>query len=406
MDVEHLIIGGGYAGATAAFTLRKAGAKGTLLLVSQEAEYPYLRYTLSKEFLQGKRPRERLFLRPAKTYQDQGIHLRLGVRAVGLDPRKRTVALETGEEVSFQRLLLATGAAPRRLPLPGADLPGVYYLRTLADAEALRREMAPGRQAVLIGGGFIGAEAAASFTQQGLKVVIVDIVPTLWAHLFGEELGRFFHQGLGRRGVTILTPAHVQAIEGAGRAQRVLTQEGHVLPCDFVVVGVGVRPETGLAEAAGLGVENGILVDEHLETSEPGIFAAGDNARFLSPLFMTRLRIEHWDVAAGQGETAAWNMLGQKRPYDQVPYFFSGLFDLWVEYLGYGPAWDRTVLRRFGPEQFTAFFLRGQVVQGALLVNNSKELAPCRELIKRGEPLEAPARLADTTLDLAPILAP
>ncbi|MBI4307472.1 MAG: FAD-dependent oxidoreductase [Chloroflexi bacterium] len=403
--IEHLVIGGGYAGATAAITLRKAGATGPVLLVAAEPEYPYMRYTLSKEFLQGKRQREKIFLRLPSFYQEQGIEIKLGTRAVGLDARKRTATLDTGQELAFQKLLLATGASPRRLPLPGADLPGVYYLRSLADAEQLRNEMAPGRRVAIIGGGFIGVELAASFTQAGLQVTIIDVVQTLWAHIVGEAMGRFFHDAIQKRGVTILAPAHVQRIEGIGRAQQVVTQEGQSIPCDFVVIGVGVRPETGLAEAAGLKVDNGILVNEYMESSEPGIFAAGDNARFHSRLFEAQMRIEHWDVAAQQGATAAWNMLGQNRPFEEVPYFFSGLFDIWLEYLGYAPEWDRLTIRRLGPERFTAFYSQGPHVKGALLVNNSKELQACRNLIKRKLPVDDPAALEDPGLELANYVA-
>lgn len=275
---EHLIIGAGHAGAMAALGLRRASATGRVLLVSAEAEYPYLRYMLSKGYLRGQRPRDRLYIRPAKLFQDRCIEVLLGTRAVRLNAEAQSVMLNTGEEVSYEKLLLSTGASPRRLPVPGAELPGVYYLRTLADADALREEIATGRKAVIIGGGFIGAEVAASFVQHGMKVSIVDLAETLWAHLFGEEIGRVFHEGLQKRGVEILTPVHGESIEGEGRVRKVVTQEGHALDCDLVVVGIGVNPETELAEAAELSVDDGILVDEYLESSRPGIFAAGDNA--------------------------------------------------------------------------------------------------------------------------------
>lgn len=398
--IEYLIIGGGHAGATAAATLRKAGAQGQVRVLSAEPEYPYLRYALSKEFLQGKRQRNRMLLRPLQFYEQQDIQLSMGTRVVHLAPSQQTVTLDTGEELTYQRLLVATGASVRRLPIPGADLDGVYYLRTLADSEALLREMAPGRRVVIIGGGFIGVEVAASFTQKGLQVTIVDISPTIWTHLFGEMMGRFFHEGLQKRGVTILAPAHVERIEGNGRAHRVITQEGHTLPCDFVVIGVGVRPETALAEQAGLKVDNGIVVNEFLEGSIPGVFAAGDNTRFYSPLFETHMRIEHWDVAAQQGATAALNMLGQNRPFAEVPYFFSGLFDIWLEYLGYAPKWDRLTIRRHGPERFAAFYSQGPYISGALLVNDSEELELCRELIKKKLVIEEFSVLEDADSDL------
>jgi 3-phenylpropionate/trans-cinnamate dioxygenase ferredoxin reductase component len=398
--VEYLIIGGGHAGVTAAATLRRSGAQGQLLILSAEPEYPYLRYTLSKDFLQGKRPRRRTLLRPPEFYQQQDIQLRTGIQVHRLNPSRRTVALDTGEELAYQTLLLATGASVQRLPILGAELDGVYYLRTLMDAEALRQEMAPDRQVVVIGGGFIGVEVAASLSQNDLHVTLIHNTQTIWSRLFGEAMGRFFHEGLQQRGVTILAPAHVERIEGDGRAHRVITQEGHILPCDFVVIGVGVRPETALAEQAGLRVDNGIVVNEFLESSAEGIFAAGDIARFYSPLFGTYMRIEHWDVAAQQGTTAALNMLGQHQPFQEVPYFFSGLFDIWLEYLGYAPAWDRLTIRRHGLERFAAFYSQGPYIRGVLLVNNSRELQTCRELIRQKSVIEDFSVLENPAVDL------
>jgi len=403
-EVEHLIIGGGHAGATAAITLRRLGATGSVLMVSQEQEYPYQRPPLSKEFLRGQRQRDRLFLRRPDFYQQQGIQVRLGTRAVGLDPARRTVTLDSGQELTYQRLLLATGAVVRRLPIPGADLPGVYYLRTLADSEALRQEKERSRRAVIIGGGFIGAEVAASLTQAGLEVTVVDVVPTIWVHILGEEMGRFFHQALARRGVRFLTPAHVERIEGQGRAQRVVTQEGHQLPCDFVVVGVGVTPDTALAQQGGLEVDRkGIVVNEYLETSQPGVFAAGDATLFYSPLFGTRLHVEHWDLAGQHGQAVARNMLGHRVPFSEVPYFFSGLFDLWMDYLGYAPQWDRLAVRRLEPEKFTAFYIQDGLVKAALMVNNGKDMKPCRELIASRSKIADPTVLEDPSRDLAQI---
>lgn len=405
-SADYLVVGGGYAGDAAAAGLRKAGATGRVLMVSAEREYPYYRYTLSKEFILGKRQKARVYLHPPKFYEDQSIEVMLGTRAVALDVQKKLVTLDTGEELAFDKLLLATGAAPRVLPLPGSELGGVYYLRSLADSEVIRAEAVAGRRAVIIGGGFIGTELAASLTILGVKVTIVDVVETIWAHLFGKDLGGFFHEGLQKRGVSLLTPVHVHRIEGEGRVQRVITQEGHVLPCDFVVVGVGVRPEARLAELGGLQVDNGIVVDEYLETSARGVFAAGDNARFYSPVFGARMRIEHWEVAGQQGGTAALNMLGQRKPYDQVPYFFSGLFDLWLEFVGHAPQWDRLVVRRHGPEKFTAFYCQGPQVRGALLVNNSRELKLCRDMVQRRAPVSDLTALEDPGNDLAALARP
>ena len=404
--IDFLIVGGGHAGFSAAASLRRAGAEGEVLIVSAEEEFPYIRYLLSKEYLRGERKRERIYLRPAKFYEDRKIQVRTGTKAVGLDTNKRTVTLDTGEELRFRKLLLATGASLRRLPVPGVDLAGVYYLRTLADSDALRGEAAEGKRAVIVGGGFIGVEVAASLVQQGLEVTLIGSAKTVWANLFGEDMGRFFHERLEEHGVTVLTSGRAERIEGDGRAERVVTRQGHVVPCDFVLLGVGVAPETGLAETAGLEVDNGILTNEFLETSEPGIFAAGDNARFISRLFDTRLRIEHWDVAAAQGATAASNMLGSMKPHNEVPYFFSGVFDIWLEYLGHAPNWDKLTVRQFEQEKLTALYTEGDRVKGALLVNNSKELDVCRQLIATQTTVQDYMLLEDPEVGLEQHLGP
>ncbi|MSQ22043.1 MAG: FAD-dependent oxidoreductase [Dehalococcoidia bacterium] len=406
MPVDYLIIGGGRAGDTAAATLRRMGAKGRGIIVSREQEYPYFRYALTKEFIQGKRQRARMFLHPPKFYDDQGIEMKIGATAVSLDTGRRTVTLESGEEISFEKLLLATGASPRKMLVPGSELPGVYYLRTLADAEAIRQEIAPGQKAVIVGGGFIGAELAASLTQDGVETTIIDTSQTIWANLFGQAIGRFSHEALQERGVTVLAPAHVQGIEGDGKAQRVVTQEGQVAPSDFVIIGIGAVPETGLAQAAGLKVDNGIVVNEYLETSEPGIFAAGDSASFFSPLYGAQMRIEHWDVAYQHGVTAAQNMLGQSKAFDQVPSFFSGMFDIWLDFLGHAPKWDQLDIRKFDQGRFSAFYSQPPHIKGALLVNNGQELQKCKELIRRQVAIGDFGRLRDTSVDLASYVTP
>ncbi len=398
---EFLIIGGGYAAANTAINLRKLGAQGKVLMVSAEREHPYLRYTLSKEFLRGARQRERVFIRKPEFYQGQDIEVRLDTKVTGLDLGRRAAILEGGEEVQFDKLLLATGASPKRLPLPGGDLPGVHYLRSLADSEALKGEMEEGKRAVIIGGGFIGVELASSFTEKGLKVTVVDVAQTLWSHLFGEKIGRYFHDTLLERGVEVLAPAHVKAIEGDGRARRVVTAESRTLECDLVVVGVGVRPETGLAEAAGLKVDNGIVVNERLETEREGVYAAGDVARFFNPLFGTRMRVEHWDVAGGQGQVVARNMLGQGVAYAEPPYFFSDIFDLSLEFVGYAPRWDAVTVRRFDGKRFAAFFTNGGQVDGALLVNDTEELAAARQMVRARRPLRDLRSLEDASSALA-----
>jgi 3-phenylpropionate/trans-cinnamate dioxygenase ferredoxin reductase subunit len=321
-------------------------------------------------------------MRSPEYYADNDVETRLGVRALALDAQRRLVALDSGEELGFGKLLLSTGASPRPLPVPGANLPGVHYLRSLADAEKLRKEIVPGRRAVIIGGGFTGAEVADALADKGLRVTVIDVVQTIWAPAFGEPVGAFFQNKLEDVGVRVLTPVHVQAIDGHGRAQRVVTREGHVLDCDFVIASVGVVPRTDLAESAGLAVDNGIMVDDKLESSVEGIFAAGDNARFHSTLCGASMRMEHWPVAVRQGTVAASNMLGMGRTFDDVPHLFSDLCHHRLDYVGCPAKWDEVTLRWYSEERFIAFYSAQGRVMAAALVNDGPEIRVCRELVR------------------------
>ena len=400
-NVKYLIIGGGYTGGSAAEALRQLDPHGSILLVGGEKELPYRRYTLNKQYLRDERTRDRMPLHPASYYLDSNIEVRSGVRAVALNVERREVQLDDGGAVAFDRLLLATGAVARHLTLPGVDMPGVYYLRTIEDSDRLKKEMQPGRRALIIGGGFIGPEVGASFTQKGLRVTLVERGPILWARLFGDEMGRFFEDALRSRGIDIRTSCEVQRLEGNRRVERAILSDGNVVPCDFVVIGVGVHPETALAEAAGLKVKNGIVVDEFLQTSTPGIFAGGDAARFYHPVFREPMRIEHWNVAGQHGSCAARNMAGQPTAYREVPDFFSDVFDLSIEWLGYGPAWEQVIVRRLEPEKLSAFYLKDGRITGALLVNNGTEIQMTREMIERRTVFHDPKALRDTGLDMA-----
>ncbi len=402
--VDFLIAGGGHAGLSAAATIRESGAEGDVLIVSAEQERPYSRYMLSKEFLRGERERDQLSLRPESFYEDNRVQIMTGARAASLDTINRTVTLDSGEDLRFGKLLLATGASVRRLRVPGAGLPGVYYLRSLADSEALRGQAERGKRAVIIGGGFIGVEVAASLTQLGVEATIVASGETLWANYFGEEMGRVIHDHLESGGVTVVKSTRPDRIEGDGRAERVLTQDGRVIPCDLVLVGIGVEPETALAESAGLEVDNGVLTNEYLETSESGIFAAGDIASYLSPFSDTHVRIEHWEVAGAQGATAASNMLGEAKPFDEVPYFFSSIFDVWLDYLGHAPTFDKLSVRRYDNKKLSAFYSQGGKITAALMLNRSEDMDACTEIIKSQMAIEDYAMLEDPGVDLTSVV--
>jgi len=284
----------------------------------------------------------------------------------GIDPRAREIEIRGGERLSYDRLLLVTGARPRRLRLPGAELDGVHYLRDFADADRLAARLHPGARAVVIGAGWIGAEVAASARQSGVEVTLLEQAALPLERVLGPELGRIYADIHRDHGVRFIGGAAIEAFEGAGAVERVRLAGGTTIEADFVVVGVGVEPRTELAEAAGIAVDNGILVSETLETSAPGVFAAGDVANAHHPFYGRRLRVEHWANALNQPAAAAKAMLGKPGSYDRLPYFFSDQYDVGMEYTGYATEWDQVVFRGDPAErEFIAYWVhKGRVVAG------------------------------------------
>jgi 3-phenylpropionate/trans-cinnamate dioxygenase ferredoxin reductase subunit len=283
-----------------------------------------------------------------------------------IDPGTSRVTLADGRELGFDRLLLTTGAEPRRIQIPGADLDGVYYLRTLADCDVLRERLDAGGHVVVVGAGWIGSEFAASARQRGLEVTVIDPLALPNERIFGPEIGGFYRDVHLNHGVELLLGDGVQSFEGDGTVARARTTSGRIVDCDFAVVGIGVVPRVELAKQAGLEVDNGVLVDEQLQTSAPGVFAAGDIARAWHPFFGERIRVEHWSNALNQGPAAARAMLGEPVSYDRVPYFFSDQYDVGMEYSGHAPQWDEVVFRGDRNDgEFIAFWLQdGRVIAG------------------------------------------
>jgi 3-phenylpropionate/trans-cinnamate dioxygenase ferredoxin reductase component len=353
-----VIVGASLAGAKAAETLRAEGFGGRLLLVGSEDERPYERPPLSKDYLRGEADRETTFVHPGGFYAEHDIELRLGRTAVSLDTAGAELALDDGERLRYDRLLLTMGSEPRRLSIPGAELDGVMYLRSVADCDALRGRLDRGGAVVVIGAGWIGAEVAASARQRGLEVTVIEPLEVPLERVLGREVGAVYRDVHLDHGVQMLLGAGVEAFEGTGMVERVRLGDGRVLECDFVVVGIGVQPRTGLAAEAGLTVDNGILVDEHLRTSAPGVFAAGDVANARHPFYGEPIRVEHWANALHQGPAAARAMLGQADVYDRLPYFFSDQYDVGMEYAGFAREWDRVVFRGDpAAREFIAFWL-------------------------------------------------
>ncbi len=347
------IVGANIAGVSAAEMLRRLGYDGRIVLIGAETALPYERPPLSKEYLAGQFDEERLTLRPRAFYDEQRIELWLGRRATALDAATRTITLASGERHRFDRLVLATGCELLPFPVPGADLPGVYALRTLADAQVLRAALRAGAsqrgRAVVIGAGFIGSEVAAACRMAGMDVTLIEMLPVPLERALGPEMGALLAEAHRARGVEVLTGETVAAIRGAERAEEVVTGSGARIPCAFVVVGTGVRPALGWLADSGLALENGVMVDATCESSAPGIFAAGDIANWPYQPAATapalRVRLEHWDNALRQGETVARNLLGEGAVYHHIPYFWSDQYDLKLQFVGYTPEWDEIVVR-------------------------------------------------------------
>jgi 3-phenylpropionate/trans-cinnamate dioxygenase ferredoxin reductase component len=334
MSETHVIAGAGLAGAKAAEALRAEGFEGRIVLIGAEDELPYERPPLSKDYLRGESERAGARVHDDGFYADHDIDLMLGVAVTGLDAAARSVSLSTGEQLAYHRLLLATGSEPRRLSVPGAELDGVYHLRTFADSDAIAAALAQGGRAVIAGGGWIGMEVAASARQQGLDVALVELEDVPLSRALGREAGEVYARLHREHGVELHTGVAVARVEGDGRVERVVLADGTMLDADLVVAGLGALPRTALAEGAGIKTENGVLTDASLRTSDPHVFAAGDIANAEHPFYGRHLRVEHWANALHQPEVAARAMLGKPAAYDRLPYFFSDQYEVGMEYRG------------------------------------------------------------------------
>jgi 3-phenylpropionate/trans-cinnamate dioxygenase ferredoxin reductase component len=402
-NVDYLLIGGGLASANCARWLRQEGAEGTVLLVGREPDPPYNRPDCSKGYLRGEETREEPLFRPNEWWPEQDVELLTRTSVTGLDLDARTAKLSTKEEIEFGHALLATGANVRRLNVPGCELEQIHYLRTLGNADTIRAGVVDAQDVVLIGGSYIGCEVAASLSAIGKRCTIVMQERTTLERGFGERVGRHIQGLLEGVGVTVHGEDELERFEGDGRVGRVVTRGGLELAANAVVIGAGVTPDTQLAQRAGLkiGERGGIACSSRLETSAPGVFAAGDVCEYDSVLHGGPMRIEHWDVAFNQGKTAALNMLGGDVAHLEVPYFFSVLAGIGeLEYVGPASTWDEEIVRGSLDEgSFTNWYLQDGRVVAALTFGRSEDLDHARRLLSEKPILDAAQRAALGDID-------
>jgi 3-phenylpropionate/trans-cinnamate dioxygenase ferredoxin reductase component len=398
---RYVVAGASLAGATAAATLREEGFDGDVVLVGAEPAFPYERPPLSKTFLRGESTIQEAMVRPEVFYADNRIETLFGTTVIGVDAAGRSLTIAGGDPVSFDKLLIATGARNRRFPIPGIDLKGVLDLRTLGDAARIRAEMLPGHRVVMAGMGFIGSEVAASLRQRGLEVHVVAGGRAPLDRVLGEDVGRVI-EGIHRdHGVEMTFDDQVASFEGNGRVRSVKTASGLSVPCDFVVLGLGVEPVADFLEGSGIDVDDGVVVDEHCRASVAGVFAAGDVANHYHPVFERRIRTEHWNNAKAQGRVAALNMMGRDTPYDEIHWFWSDQYEHTIQYAGYHREWDDLVIRgSLESRSFAAFYMLGGRVQAVVSVDRPADVQDAMGIIRSGGRAD-PTKLRDEAVELA-----
>jgi 3-phenylpropionate/trans-cinnamate dioxygenase ferredoxin reductase component len=403
-----VIVGASLAGATATMALREEGFDGPLVLVGDEREHPYERPPLSKDYLQGKSEKQQIYVRPDSWYPEHGVELVLGTSVTGIDRSEHQVVLSDGRRVDYAKLLLTTGSSPRRLTLPGAELEAVLYLRRVEDSERIRQLLGSASRLVVIGGGWIGLEVTAAARLAGVEVTLLERGELPLLKVLGREVAEIFAELHRGHGVDLRLGAQVEEIIGSdNRVGGVRLIGGEEIGAEAVVVGIGITPNTELAEGAGLRVDDGVVVDEHLQTSDPDVFAAGDVASAFHPLFGRHLRVEHWANALNQPKTAAKTMLGHDAVYDRVPYFFTDQYDLGMEYSGYvGPdGYDRIVFRGdVDGGEFIAFWLKDGRALAGMNVNVWDVTDAIQDLVRSGQPVD-PEKLVDVDVPLTDVAA-
>lgn len=388
---EHLVIvGGGQAAAQAVTTLRQQRFLGPITLLGEEPYAPYQRPPLSKKYLAGELPRERLALKPASFYAEHGVTLELGRRAEELELSRRRVLLNDGRTLEYDRLLLATGSRVRKIAAPGSELAGVQYLRTIADADAITTSLAPHARVLLVGAGYIGLEVAAVATQRGFKVTVLEAADRAMARVVCREVSQFYHGIHTAAGVELHYGATVRAFHGEHRVAAVETADGRRFPCDIAIVGIGIVPNVELAQAAGLACDNGIVVDEHARTADPRVVAAGDCTNQPLPLLSRRVRLESVSNAIHQAKVAAGTLSGTPAAQTELPWFWSDQYDVKLQIAGLSQGYDDVVVRGDpASRSFAAYYLaRGRLI-AVDAINSPREFLQGKKLVSAGFTVEA-----------------
>lgn len=407
MNTRYLLIGGGLASSQAAKMIRRKDPEGSILLVTNEAFLPYDRPPLSKEFLRGEKTADQITYDSSAALEGLNVQYRLEATVERLDLEQKQAVLASGETIGFEKALIATGGRPIRLPLPGADLPDVFYLRNQDDAAAIGAAARAGKRAVLIGAGFIGIEVAASLTKMGVQVTVVETAAHIWARFADATLAGYFQTYCTEKGITFLTNDTVTEIQGSGHVSGVVTKSSKQLPCDFVCIGVGIKPNVELAQVSGLDVTNGIVVNEHLQTSHPDVYAAGDVVNYYDPIFEKRRRVEHWGHAEHCGQIAGMNMAGENHSYNLLSYVWSDIFDLHLEFAGDESEHDQVLIRgNMADHTFILLFLKNHVLTAYFAVNtNAREFRTYQRMIQQKIDLSGKeAQLQDTTVVVKDLL--
>lgn len=406
---KYLLIGGGLSSAVAAKTIRQADPQATIAIACGESHQPYHRPPLTKEFMQGKKPETQIYVEAQDFWHQNKVDLFLGQSVSRLDMQRKVATLSAGGTIEFDKVLLATGGRPRRLDIVGDDLHGAHYFRTLNDAIGVSSQASQGRRAVILGGGFIGMELASSLTQRGLFVSLIERSGQVWSKFLDPELAAWFQSLCEDRGVQFYMNRTIREIEGEAQVTGVVLDDGQSLPADLVVIASGIELNTELARQAGLKMEDGaVIVDEHMQTSNPDIYAAGDIAKFPDPYFGYMRRVEHWGQAEYTGDLAGSNMAGQAKEYNLLTYIWSDIFDVHLEFAGDERQRDQTIIRgKMSDPAFAMLYLKGGKMTAYYSINlKRKEYQPLGKLIEQKVDLQGKENiLKDPTADLTTLLA-